>query len=253
MKKVIYTFALIIVLIWSCDSNDNDQDKPDPSNSDTILPTKVDIVYSDGETESIEYTYNNMRLIKQESSNGSYKDFIYNNNQLTEMNYYSTSNQNILESYTYDTQDRVATISTNIVGIGVYEYNLAYSSDGSVITVSSQTDSNASPSTITFNNGNIINFTEGNRYVYTYTYDTKNGVFKNLELRNQFISILSENNTPTAFSVNTLLNEHIEDQTNNETEDYTFTLTYTSFDYPRSIEENDDNDITTYTITYNND
>ena len=30
-------------------------------------------------------------------------------------------------------------------------------------------------------------------------------------------------------------------------------MTYTSFDYPRTVEENEDGDITMYSYTYNND
>lgn len=251
MKKVFYTFAIIALSLMSCESNsDNETNPPDTSN---ILPTKVDIVYSDGETETIQYTYSGMTLIKEESSDGYYKDYIYENNKLTEINLYNTPTLEILESYTYDAQGRVATISTNIVGTGVYEYSQTYNADNSVITTSYTGNTNDTPNTHTINNGNIAIFDEGGVYTSTYTYDNKNGVFKNVELRDQFVTINSENGYALNFTLNNLLSETIVDNSTMQSEDYTYTMTYTSFDYPRIVQENEDGDITTYTYTYNND
>ncbi len=251
MKKVFYTIALLVVPLISCESNSDDETNPPDTSS--ILPTKVDIVYSDGETETIQYTYSGMTLIKEESSDGYYTDYIYEDNKLTEINYYDAPNPEILESYTYDAQGRVTTISTNIVGTGVYEYSQTYNADNSVITTSFTGNTNDTPDVHTINNGNITVFDEGSVYTSTYTYDNKNGVFKNVELRDLLVTIDSENGYALNFTLNNLLSETIVDNSTMESEDYTYTMTYNSFDYPRTVQENEDGDITTYTYTYNND
>jgi len=251
MKKVFYAFALMAVSLMSCESNSDDEtNTPDTS---SILPTKVDIVYSDGESETIEYTYSDMKLIKEESSDGYYTDYIYENNVLTQANYYDAPDDEILESYTYDSQGRISTITVNITGIGVYEYSQTYSPDNSVITQSSITFPSTDPSTTTISDGNITNSTEASYYTSANTYDNKNGVFKNVELREQFLTIDYENSYALNFTLNNLLSETIVDNSTMQSENYTYTMTYTSFDYPRTVEENEDGDITTYTYTYNND
>src|SRR5690606_27797549 len=247
MKKVFYTFALLAGSLMSCESSSDDE--TNPPDTATILPTKVDIVYSDGETETIQYTYSGMTLVKAESTDDSYTDYMYDNGKLTEINYYS-SNPDILESYTYDAQVRVATISTNIVGIGVYDYSVSYNSDNSVITYT-YTGDGISSGVLTLNNGNISTFEEGGLYNSTYTYDNKNAPFKNIDNREVLLSINSENNYALDFTLNNMLSETY--ATPNDDYIYTYTYTYTDFDFPRVVTENDEGDITTYTCTYHND
>ena len=250
MKKIFYTFALLAVSLMSCESNSDDTVNPDNT---SILPTKVVIVDSDGETETKEYTYRGMTLIKKESSNGHYTDYIYEDNKLTEINFYSTPSPGILESYTYDTQGRMATISTNIVGTGVYNYSLSYNADNSVITTSFTANPNDAPSVHTFNNDNITIFDEAGVYTSTYTYDNMNAPFKNIDSRNILLTIDSENNGALNFTLNNLLTEDILKTSTSIIYNSVYTYTYTAFDYPRIATENNEGDITTYTYTYNND
>ncbi len=254
MKKVFYTFALLVASLMSCESNsDGETSPPDTSNNDSILPTKVDIVYSDGETETIQYTYNGMTLTKEESSDGHYTDYIYEDNKLTKINYYDAPNLEILESYTYDAQGRVATISTNIVGVGVYRYSLSYNADNSVITTSFTGNGNNEPSIHTINNGNIVIFNEAGAFTSTYTYDNKNTPFKNIDNRDILLTIDSENNDAIDFNLNNLLTEDTLENATSNSNNYLYTYTYTAFDFPRIVTENDEGDITAYTYSYNND
>lgn len=255
MKKVIYTFALLAVSLMSCESSSDDETTPldaTPTN-ETILPTQLDIVYSDGETETITYSYDGMKLIKEESSDGYYTDYVYTDNKLSAINYYEDSNAEILESYTYDAQGRVETISTNIIGVGIYEYSQTYNSDNSVITQTSTTSAGATPSTTTVSNGNVVNSTDGTYYTTTFNYDSKNGVFKNIDVRDVLVTIESENGYATNFTLNNRTSEQVVYNQTLDSENYTYTMTYTSFDYPRTIQESEEGDITLYTYTYNND
>jgi hypothetical protein len=252
MKNVFYAFAILAISLMSCESNSDDETNPTDNN---ILLTKIDAIYSNGKTETIKFTYSEMRLIKIEYLDDSYryKDFIYEGNKITNINYYYDTDSpttGIFDSYTYDAQGRVATISTNSVGVGVSEFNQTYNSDNSVITTSS-TDRNHIDIT-TINNGNIVH-QENAFHTSTFTHDDKNGVFKNVELRDILVTLNSEigqnnesytlNNT---LSVTTIVNSTMESQ------DYTYT--YTSFDYPRTmILKNEDGSTTKNTFTYNND
>ncbi|MEC3907517.1 hypothetical protein VOI54_10845 [Tamlana sp. 2201CG12-4] len=249
MQKVFYTFVLLSVSLMSCESNSDDESSS-PDTSNNILTTKVDIAYSNGATETLHYTYSGMTLIKEESSDGYYTDYIYEDNKLTEINYYDSPNPGILESYTYDAQERIATISTNIVGIGVYDYTVTYNANNSVITTSY---TNGTPDKHTVNNGNIVSFDEGGVYNSTYTYDSKNGPFKNIANRDILLTINSENSYALNFALNNLLTEDIVETATSTNNSYTYTHTYTTFGFPRVTTEDDEGDITTYTYTYNND
>jgi len=247
MKKLLFTLAIGLVALTSCESDSVSIPPSDSSSNDDILLTKVDIVYSDGETETIEYTYDGMTLLKEESTDGYYTDYVYEDSKLIEINFYNAPNLEILESYTYDSEGRVATVSTNVVGTGVYNHNLSYNADNSVVT-STPTTSTGTLSTTTLSNGNMISENEGGIYNVTFTHDTKNAPFKNIDNRATILSINSEGNHNYLFNINNILTEVTTENFNTEN-----TYTYTDFNFPRVMTENNDGDITTYTYTYNND
>jgi len=257
MKKLLFTLAISLATLTSCESDLVSAPPSDASsstsNNDGILPTKVVIVDPNGATETIEYTYNGMTLIKEVSSDGSYYDYVYVDNKLTEINLTSPQNDNILESYTYDNEGRVATVSTNIIGTGVYDYSLSYNADSSVITEISTTIPGATASTTTISNGNMVGETGGGsaNEVITYTHDTMNAPFKNINNIDILVTINSENSYNYQFNANNILTENTTSSMFSEV--ITNTYTYTDFNYPRTTVENEDGDITTYTYTYNND
>jgi len=251
MKKLLFTLAIGLATLTSCESDSVSTPPSDSSSNDGILPTKVDIVYSDGETETLSYTYDGMTLLKEESTDGYYLDYVYEDSKLTEINYNNTQNDEILESYTYDAQGRIATVLTNIVGVGVYEYSMSYNADNSVITETSITFPGGTPSTTTISNGNMVGEDEGGVNSTTYTHDNMNAPFKNINNRSVLLTINSENNYNYYFNANNIL---IDDTQSTMFPEYiTNTYTYTAFNYPRVMTENLDGDITTYTYTYNND
>jgi len=253
MKKLLFTLIIGLATLTSCESDlvsAPPSDSSSNSANDGILPTKVDIVYSDGSTETIEYTYDDMTLIKEESTDGYYTDYVYEGSKLIEANAYYTSST-ILESYTYDSEERVATVTANIVGVGVYEYSMSYNADNSVITETSITFPGGTPSTTTISNGNMIGNNAGGVDITTYTHDSMNAPFKNINNRSVLLTINSENGYNYLFNTNNIL---IEDtQSTMFPENITNSYTYTDYDFPRVTTENYDGDISTYTYTYNND
>jgi hypothetical protein len=258
MKKLLFTLAIGLATLTSCESdlvsappNDSAGNASGSSSNDGILPTEVDIVYSDGSTETIEYTYDGMSLSKEESTDGYYTDYVYEDSRLTEINYYDAPSNPILESYTYDTEGRVATVTTNIVGTGIYEYSLSYNADNSVITNTSITNPGGTPSTTTLSNGNMVSDNEGGVITTTYTHDDKNAPFKNIANRNILVTINSENAYNFQFNRNNELT--LDTVGGSFPESISSSYTYTSLNYPRVMTENEGGDITTYTYTYNND
>ncbi|WP_452225303.1 hypothetical protein [Lacinutrix chionoecetis] len=263
MKKIIYSFTLIALSLMSCqnssddiDSNLNGGDGDDNGDGDvtnTILPTQLVIQYANNDTETLSFTYDGIKLIKQESTDGYYMDYIYNNDILSEINYYDTaSGEEILETYGYDSQQRVANVSVNIVGVGVYDYTQTYSTDGTIMTQSSVTNPNASTYSMTFINGNITKSSEESLYKTSYTYDDNNAAFKNILGKEHFLLIDYENNDATNFTLNNLLTEATVDNNNNFISGTQYTYTYTDLNYPKTVIENEDGDTTTYTYMYNN-
>jgi len=253
MKKLLFTLAIGLATLTSCESDLVSAPPSDSSSNDGVLLTKVDIVYSDGETETLTYTYEGMTLLKEESTDGYYYDYVYVGGKLTEINSLDSQNGDILESYTYDSEGRVATVSTNIIGVGLYEHSLSYSADNSVITEISTTIVGSTASTITIGNGNMIEETGGGsaNEITTYMHDTMNAPFKNINNRDVLVTINSENGYNYQFNRNNILT--LDTVGGMFPESITNTYTYTSFNYPRVQTENNDGDITTYTYTYNND
>lgn len=255
MKKVFYVFALLTLPLMSCESDSDNDVTPTPSNDDSILPTKLVIEYSDNTSETVEFTYDGKKLTKETSSDGYYTDYIYTDDKLTEINYYDSPNPAILETYTYDNQGKITTISTDIVGTTSSSlYNVSYNNDSSIITFThSDSIPGEDPDSLTIQNGNITTYDESGFYISEYTYDSKNAPFKNLESRNILVTIDSENNDAIYFTLNNLLTEEILDTSDSSKETSTYTYTYTQDDFPRKITDNYEGDITTYTYTYNND
>ena len=260
MKKLLFTLAIGLATLTSCESDlvsappsDSPSSTGGSSSNDGVLPTKVDIVYSDGETETVTYTYSGMTLIKEESTDGYYFDYVYVDDKISEINYNNATSDEILESYTYDAQGRVATVSTNIIGVGLYEYSLSYNADSSVITSTSITIPGGTPSITTLSNGNMVGETGGGSSgeSTTYTHDTMNAPFKNIVARDILVTINSENGYNFQFSKNNILT--LDTVGGSFPESISSSYTYTSYNYPRVMTENEDGDISTYTYTYNND
>jgi len=251
MKKVLYRFAVLAMaftLLTSCDSNSDDA--PSLTDTSNVLPVQVDIVTADGQTEVVRYSYDGMKLIKEEYIDG-YKDYIYEDELLIENNVYSvvsSFNEGILESYTYDAQGRVDTIVTDIPNANINTYTLGYNENDSIITYNLEGSEDFEDSQITIANGNVVTTYEADGYQTTYDYDNNNAPFQNIEQRGTLMTIFSENNNPVLFSLNNVLKEDISRSTIT-----LYTYTYTNSNFPRTMTENRNGEITTYTFTYNND
>ncbi|WP_031429004.1 hypothetical protein [Flavimarina sp. Hel_I_48] len=253
MKKVLYTVAVLAMAftsLTSCESNSDDA--PTITDTSNILPVQVDVVNPDGEIEVVRFSYDGMKLIKTEFIDG-YRDYIYEDGLIIENNVYDADGEvEILESYTYDAQGRVDTIVTDIANASTNTYALSYNEDNSEITNSLINDDDLYEDSInTLRNGNMVKADQGSSYITTYTYDNNKGFFQNIEQREILVTIDSENNYPAQFSLNNILSE--DRPTGFFKENAIYTYTYTDSNFPRTMTENREGEITTYTFTYNND
>ncbi len=270
MKKLFYLFCLPILIFTSCSSEDSTTNSESTSApylvtdtaTDNILPTKIVVEDSDGDSETIVYTYNGKKITKiqstsPDSNDNYYLDLIYTDTKLTEQNFYKLPGEDILETYTYNSEGKINSFTTKVIAANEYTQEVTYNADNSEITIRTPGDPIEEASVIKVNNGNLIEQLESNRFFYTYTYDDKNAPFKNLENRAILLPIYSENNDNYLYTYNNILTETIYNGPNADSpisSAYTYEYTYTDFGFPRVVTEKDGNeDITTYTYTYNND
>jgi hypothetical protein len=289
MKKAIYTLALLAMVTLSCSSNDDstppemevpeEMETPEtpqepetpeepempetpeepetPEAPDTTLPVSVKIVDSDGNTETITYTYDGMRLVKETSSDGFSTEYLYTNGQLTGSLNKAPSFGNISESFEYDAEGRVNRVIINIPNASQNIFVLTYSNNNNTVTGTAEgKDIGPDSDVFTFSNNNILTFKEGDRNFTTYTYDTNNAPFKNVANRELLVRLDSENINALNFTTNNLVTEVMRGDLrfeNPDTTTYNYNYTFTASNYPRVVTENVDGEITTYTYTYNND
>lgn len=229
-KIILFTLAIGIATLTSC-TEDDSTTVITPVNDLGMLVKKDIITYTDGSTDTANYTYDGNKLMRVEIvgdfGNGpetEIEEFTYTGELLTRIDEeYFDSMGNPVSNYTileYDSSNRLITETRY------------YSSNTDVNTYVHNTDG-----TVTFNedggeiyipyvNGNLIteNNTNGDSD-YTSTYDDKNGAFKNIHQREVFelLGHYAFNNNLMSFTNTGGLT-----YPNNETYSYT----YNSADYP---------------------
>lgn len=277
--KTLFKVLLILFVFVSCDNepfegeilseeivDDDDDDGDDDTNNDPdaqalLVSRIVEQIEGDSETFTTDYTYDsNNRLISEEDSDGEVLTYTYQNDQLIgTLSSNGNSVEDIIETYAYDSQGRVASITIDVVSINSpYTINLSYNSDNSIIEgFDSVTDE--LEERITLSNGNVVKVEEfdGSEIVTSsiITHDDMNGPFKNIDLKDTIITICSENlpNSFLNFDLNNLLTEEFTED-GNLVESYTYSYTYNDEGYPISstevFDDETDTEIINYTLTY---
>jgi len=235
-------------------TKDGGADGKDPMSLVTRLVETDDT----GETFIIDYTYEGTRLIEEKYSDGSSLTYKYENDKLIGSILDDIDNLDIVETYTYDSENRINSVETKIGMLPSEKVNLSYNADNTIIS-SRLEGKDLLFDRLTFSNGNIEKIEDFDdlgelRNLYEYTYDSKSGAFKNVEFREVFETIFSENIDNEDFGVRNVLTEKITNSKNsfsNESNSYIYS--YNKFGYPIEIKENLDGDITTVRLTYNTD
>ncbi|MBA5791994.1 hypothetical protein H1R17_03695 [Flavobacterium sp. xlx-214] len=177
MKKIILS-AIVLASISLTSCKDDDDKKTDEGTVDIskmYLPLKM--VADDYTTN---FTYNNKgQVTKIVESDGFEYSFKYNDNQLVEVVEIDTSTSTAsTTTYTYKQNGNTITLNS------VYEYNGSKNEDSETLTLDAKGNL-IDDEYFTYSydaNGNITQMANKYGEKATFTYDAKNGVFKNLNL-----------------------------------------------------------------------
>lgn len=224
--------------------------------ADLVLPRQITQTYSDGSTIVSDYTFNGDRLTKIEytidfvgsMTETETEEFTYSGDLLTRIDESSTDSSGNAETafsiLEYDSSNQLITETYN-TATNIQENSYVHNTDGTV----TLNEDGGQIYIYTIENGNVVseNNTNGNQD-YTSTYDTNNGIVKNIYAREVFALLgytMSNNNL---LSYTNTGGATFPDNENN-------TYSYNSANYPISsntIENQGTADEETYTsqITY---
>ena len=275
MKKVVCLLSLLSILSFSCSSDEdnvsNESVTPNgpedtemevinsPVTTDpvteSILPVRLVIVESGGGTETINYTYEGMKLTKEVSSEGYTSEYTYVENRLTESTFRSSDDDDtVIETYMYNEQGRLSSYVTGFPNSTATQQTtlVNYSNNDNTITLTSPDDeiNDIDPDVLQLANDNILSFREGDSFLVEYTYGNNNSPFRNLENRSFLVKAYTGNIANEDFTFNNILSDTTTEIHGVEVTNYTYT--FTDSGYPKVVTLNTDGNITTYTYTYNN-
>ena len=183
---------------------------------------RIENIYLNGNLISA-YQYSNNKLDRVTFADGTYREYRHNASySWTNISEVADSNGNVIESHTYDNQDRAVTSEAGPIGSGIEKVTINYS----------QSDQN------------IATVTDANGYSSTYTYDESGGVSHVTNISGACNCSPNETNYVYDENLNIL---EATDKNNNVTE-------YQNYDtrgnYGAKIEKNSSNTVlrtTTYT------
>lgn len=226
MKKLIFIFCAFGLVLHSCSSDDSSDDDVDPP-ADTVLLRSTTETY-DGEVLTTTYSYSGNRLIGSSDNDGYSEVFIYTGDLLTRIEEYEDGILDFQTELGYDSSNRLIT-ETYSFGASSNEVNtFTYNADGTITKL--EAGINTYIYTYAENGNRIAQEDINGGQNYTFTYDTNNNPFKNIEQREVFelIGYYSYENN--------LLDEV---NTGNATfaDESSFTYTYNSANYPTSAVE----------------
>jgi len=179
MKKLLFTLAIGLVTLVSCES-DLVSAPPNDSVGGGILLTKIVGVYN-GVSVTTDLTYDGNKLVQISDDDGSSDTFVYANELLTQQTH-TWNGGSIVETFEYDSSNRLEKIYQG----GDLAYTYTYNADG---TISKTENPGGSVAVSTYTNGNLVSetYTNGSvSSVTTYTYDTKNNPFTNIHQTDVF-------------------------------------------------------------------
>ncbi|WP_196887595.1 hypothetical protein [Aureivirga sp. CE67] len=185
-----YSFIVILLLLtfFSCSDDSDDVTEENETPTETVLMLKErKTTYPDGEIFTEYFSYDDADNLTSILDSDGYKyEYIYENNKLIRIN--SIAESGNMEDYVlleYDSENRLNSytiyVSFDNVGLRV---DLTYNPNGTITEKEYKGDHDSQTTlineiTITIDN-NQITLRDGEDLDYTYEYDTKNGMYKNI-------------------------------------------------------------------------
>ena len=235
MKKIIL-FLSVITLIASC-SSDADPLPAIDVNANSVLVKKIIETEPSGNVITTEYTYDGNKLVKTTDNDGFYEKFFYTGDVITKIEFYNNTNQlEEQEFFEYNSSQQLISFQNLILSFNQGKKEV-YSYSGSNVNVSYY-DGNVASQTnligtgvINFTNGVVSSLTKniGTTEIFTYTYDTKNSVAKNVLGSNKVSIVLDSDGLYwLGYSFNILTETHTSGGTT------TYSYVYNNQNYPVS-------------------
>ena len=186
MKKILFLFGALSLLVTSCSSDDNSSESP--VSSDSVLLQKTITTDSDGEKITTIYKYDGNKIVSMVDGGEFNLYFTYTGNLITKIEYrYPDGDIEQINTYSYTADGKLSTFTRIDPEMDwgnkeVYKYN----ADGTVTAVSYSGDSKSQTlkgetATIKFINGEVSEIiTDEDWGSHKYTYDTKHNPLKNV-------------------------------------------------------------------------
>ena len=255
MKKLFCLFGLSALLLTSCSSGDSASTSTE---SDVLVKKTVETYALDGSTVTTNYTYNGKKLVKSTDSDGYHDDYTYTGDLITKIATIDDSDGTLIQEqiFTYNVSSQLATyvIKDYDSDEGNRE-TYVYNSNGtvSITTYVGNTTTQTvalSTGTVHFTGGLVtqvdldVNDVAPYTSTQTYTYDTKNGPFKNVTGMDKFSFIGGESGDV----VHNVLTDHYTSTLSSDVDTIT-TYTYNSMNFPISDSEIEGTDATSVIAT----
>ena len=183
--KQILLFVLCTA-IFACSSDSTDSNE-EPSNNNILLKKTIE-TNSDGEIDITNYSYDGNRL-KEVTYDDAFKSmYTYENNNLTQVDYYEDNELESTITIEYNAENKVASYVE-------YLYNVSATRRANKFVITNSSDSRISfdvymgdfnTQTEVYSTDNIINYdsnltsVDKKNYGLSYVYDNKNSLFKNV-------------------------------------------------------------------------
>lgn len=240
MKKIMYAFSALIVVLTSCSNDEN----PTANPPNVLLKKKIEI-YNNGSELTTDYSYDGNKLVTESSSNGTYK-YTYSGDLITGIETFN-SNDDLIRAkvFTYNSEGKLSSgIDKDFMNDYAFKETYTYNSYGTATitwyygNLTAQTQPGGWDYKYYYANGEVIK----KGYLYneaTYTYDNKNNPYKNItgigNVQNSFGSV-------NGISQNVAINSEYGQNFINE-------YTYNSNFYP-TVETKKEDGVTVKTTQY---
>lgn len=192
MKKLIFLFSVVVLILSSCSKSDNTQQNENPLIDTSNILIKKIIETVSGVSVTSTFTYNGKKLVSISNSNNTIANYTYTGDLITGLDFYSGATLSQKDTYTYNANNQITTYIRLNYGVNAgNKIVFTHNSDGTISFIeyfgdlTTQTTLNESGK-LFFLNGEIIKV---ERYVGTtttlssttnYAYDDKNHPFKNI-------------------------------------------------------------------------
>lgn len=241
--KQILLFTICIAFFACSTDSSNDKDDEETVEDTTLLKR---IIYNKGTSnEFIEtFSYDGNKLTSVDYGDGSRNVYTYNEDgYLVKDEYFDGGLLNASVALEYNSDEKIASYTeTFFEDSGLddrqYRHTYTHNNNGTITsTVEVNYDNNGfefdRTETIVLNGKNIAEISDDEGYTITYTYDNKNGTYKNIHAI-EILNILSENEFGAIIFGNTNnITSYVEtDETLSDNYNETFEYTYNAEDYP---------------------